>query len=73
MQIKTISIQLRWFFVSNGFQGLKNITIFNLLGQKLLSTTENKLNIENLKDGAYLLKMETISSHFLRKKFGRSV
>ncbi len=47
---------------------LKNITIFNLLGQKLLSTTENKLNIENLKDGAYLLKMETISGEIMTKR-----
>ena len=47
---------------------LKNMTIFNLIGQKLLSTTENKLNIENLDKGVYLLKVETLSGKFATKR-----
>lgn len=47
---------------------IRNMTIFNLIGQKLLSTTENKLNIENLDNGVYLLKVETASGKYATKR-----
>ena len=47
---------------------LKNMEIYNLIGQKLLSTTKNQLNIENLVDGVYLLKIETESGKFGTKR-----
>jgi hypothetical protein len=48
---------------------LNNMEIYNLLGQKLLSTTtKNQLNIENLVDGVYLLKIEAESGKFATKR-----
>jgi YD repeat-containing protein len=47
---------------------LKNMEIYNVVGQKLLSTTKNQLNIENLVDGVYLLKIETESGKFATKR-----
>ncbi|MDG1037452.1 MAG: T9SS type A sorting domain-containing protein [Polaribacter sp.] len=47
---------------------ISNMTIFNLIGQKLLSTIENKLNIENLDNGVYLLKVETVSGKYFTKR-----
>lgn len=47
---------------------LKNMTIFNLIGQKLISTTKNKLHIEHLKEGAYFLRIETRSGKFATKR-----
>lgn len=37
---------------------IKTVEVFNLLGKKILTSTKNKLNIENLVDGVYLLKIQ---------------
>ncbi|UAM99673.1 T9SS type A sorting domain-containing protein [Polaribacter litorisediminis] len=47
---------------------LKSMEIYNLIGQKLLSTTKNQMNIENLVDGVYLLKIESESGKFGTKR-----
>lgn len=47
---------------------LKNMDVYNVIGQKLLSTTKSQLNIENLVDGVYLLKIETESGKFGTKR-----
>lgn len=48
---------------------LENMQIFNLVGQKLLSTTKNQLNIERLINGVYLLKVQNINGDIVTKRF----
>lgn len=47
---------------------LKSMEIYNLIGQKLRSTTKNQMNIEDLVDGIYLLKIASESGKFGTKR-----
>ncbi|APZ47545.1 hypothetical protein BW723_15175 [Polaribacter reichenbachii] len=38
---------------------LKKVELYNVLGKKVLTSSENKINIQNLTSGVYLLKVET--------------
>jgi hypothetical protein len=47
---------------------IKNVEVFNLLGKKILTSTKNQLNIENLVNGVYLLKVQSESGNFATKR-----
>jgi hypothetical protein len=47
---------------------LKNITIYNNLGQKILSKKSLEVNVENLKPGIYFIKIETNNKRKATKK-----
>jgi hypothetical protein len=47
---------------------IHKIDVFNLLGKKVLTSTESKINIENLAKGVYLLKMQSEDAGFVTKR-----
>lgn len=47
---------------------LKSVELYNVLGKKVLSTTQNQLNVEHLVNGIYMLKIETVDGGFSTKK-----
>jgi hypothetical protein len=48
---------------------LKNITIYSILGTKVLSSYENTIDVSNLKTGVYIMKIETIKGQIVSKRF----
>ena len=42
--------------------------MFNLLGKKVLTSTESKINVENLPKGVYLLKIQSEDAGFVTKR-----
>jgi hypothetical protein len=47
---------------------IHKIDVFNLLGKKVLTSTESKINIENLAKGVYLLKIQSEDAGFVTKR-----
>ncbi|KGL63904.1 T9SS type A sorting domain-containing protein [Polaribacter sp. Hel1_85] len=47
---------------------LKKVEIYNLIGKKVLTSTKNKLNIKNLINGIYLLKVEDDKGNIVTKR-----
>ncbi|WP_405567488.1 T9SS type A sorting domain-containing protein [Polaribacter sp. Asnod6-C07] len=47
---------------------IKKIELYNVLGKKVLSTNINKINIENLVNGVYLMKLETEEGNIVTKR-----
>lgn len=47
---------------------IKKIELYNVLGKKVLNTTENKINIAPLVSGVYLMKIESEEGNFTTKR-----
>lgn len=47
---------------------LKNIELFNTQGKRVMKSTKNQLNLENLVDGMYLLKVVSEEGNFATKR-----
>ena len=47
---------------------IHKIDVFNLLGKKVLTSTESKINVENLAKGVYLLKIQSEDAGFVTKR-----
>lgn len=47
---------------------IKNVELYSILGKKVMTSTKNKLNLQNLVNGVYLLKIETESGEFAAKR-----
>lgn len=47
---------------------LKNIEVYNIIGKRVLRSTKNKINIENLVNGVYLLKVQSEDGNFATKR-----
>ena len=47
---------------------LKNIEIFNVLGKKVMASTQNKINIAHLVNGVYLLKIASDKGNVTTKR-----
>lgn len=59
-------------FIINSFLylndiNLKELTIFNTSGQKILTSDKNKVNISNLSKGFYFLKIQTKNRFFYKQ------
>lgn len=52
-------------------EGLKNISVFNVVGQKIIdesvATDEYRLDVSGLKNGMYMLKVSSVKGDFTRK------
>ena len=46
---------------------LEKVTIFNILGQKVLESTQNKINVSNLSKGVYEVNIETSQGKLTKK------
>jgi hypothetical protein len=51
----------------SGF-ALRNIEIYSVLGKKVMTSTKNELNIENLVNGIYVLKIQSKEGSFTTKR-----
>jgi hypothetical protein len=51
----------------HGFS-IKNIELFNILGKKVMISTTNQLNLENLVNGIYLLKVNDVKGNIATKR-----
>jgi hypothetical protein len=47
---------------------IKTVELYSVIGKKILSSTVNKLNLQDLVNGVYLLKVETESGKFATKR-----
>lgn len=47
---------------------IKSIALFNVLGKKIFTSTENKIHTENLVNGIYLLKVQSESGEIATKR-----
>ena len=47
---------------------IHKIEVYNLLGKKVLTSTESKINVENLPKGVYLLKIQSEDAGFVTKR-----
>lgn len=47
---------------------IKKVELYNVLGKKVLTSTKNKINIENLVKGVYLLKVEAEDGKYATKR-----
>lgn len=47
---------------------LKNVEVYNLLGKRVMTTTKNKLNLQNLVNGLYFVKVQGENGSFATKK-----
>lgn len=47
---------------------LKNVEFFNLLGKKVMTSTSNKIDIESLVNGVYLLRVQDNTGNFAAKR-----
>jgi hypothetical protein len=47
---------------------LKNVELFNILGKKVMTSTTNQLNLENLVNGIYLLKVYDVKGNIASKR-----
>lgn len=47
---------------------LKNVSLFNVLGKKVLSSSKNEINLENLSKGIYLVKILNQNNKFATKR-----
>lgn len=47
---------------------IKKVELFNILGKKVLTTTKNKINIQNLINGVYLLKVVAENGNYITKR-----
>ncbi len=47
---------------------LKNIELYNVIGKKIMNSTNNELNVENLENGVYLLKIQSEDGKFTTKR-----
>ena len=45
--------------IDNSNFRIKNLNVYNILGKRVLSTTQNQLDFKNLNKGVYVLKIET--------------
>ena len=52
--------------IQNG--SIFKINIYNLLGKKIFTSTENTINVENLAKGVYLLKIQSENGGVITKK-----
>ena len=48
---------------------INNIEIFNLIGQKIIESNTKQINVSNLENGVYLIKVNTISNKSVTKRF----
>ncbi|WP_170064420.1 T9SS type A sorting domain-containing protein [Polaribacter glomeratus] len=51
----------------SGFS-LKNVELFNILGKKVMTSTTNQLNLENLVNGIYVLKVQDEKGNIASKR-----
>jgi hypothetical protein len=47
---------------------LKKVEVYNVIGKKILTSTKNELNLENLVNGVYLLKIESMDGNIASKR-----
>ena len=52
-------------YINVDYDGKKEI--YNILGEKLMQSFENKINVSSLAKGVYLIRVENISIHFIKK------
>lgn len=55
--------------IDNSNFSIKNVEVYNLLGKKMLTSTSNKVNVENLVNGIYLLKVQDDKGNMATKRF----
>ncbi|MEO9570431.1 MAG: T9SS type A sorting domain-containing protein [Polaribacter sp.] len=48
---------------------IKSVEVYNLLGKKIITTTLNEVNIENITNGIYMLRVQDINGNFATKRF----
>jgi hypothetical protein len=54
--------------VTAGNVAIKNIELYTILGKKIMTSTKNDLNIENLVNGVYVLKIQSKEGGFATKR-----
>ncbi|WP_299064710.1 T9SS type A sorting domain-containing protein [uncultured Polaribacter sp.] len=47
---------------------IKNVSIFNVIGKKIVTSTKNKINLENLNKGVYILRVESNTGSIATKR-----
>ena len=47
---------------------IKNIELYTILGKKIMTSTKDDLNIENLVNGVYVLKIQSKEGDFATKR-----
>lgn len=47
---------------------IKNVELYSVIGKKVISTSVNKLNLQSLVNGVYLMRVETESGKFATKR-----
>ena len=47
---------------------LKKVEVYSIIGKRLMTSTNSELNLENLVNGVYLLKVETENGKFTTKR-----
>ena len=47
---------------------LKSIEIFNIQGQKVLESNQKQINVSNLSNGMYMVKIQDLENNLITKK-----
>ena len=55
--------------IDNSNFTIKNVEVYNVLGKKIITSNKNQLNIENLVNGVYLLKVQDDKGNMATKRF----
>ena len=55
-------------YIDDSAFSLKNVEIYNIIGKKILTLKENKINVESLVNGVYLLKVQLENGDFATKR-----
>ena len=55
--------------IDNSNFTIKNVEVYNVLGKKIITSNKNQLNIENLVNGVYVLKIQDDKGNMATKRF----